>query len=121
MGLDRQPLPVGSGRPLVLAPPLGGALRRSKAAADAEGTGRPFAFTALNGALLDRNNIRRRHFAEVCKRAEITGRSPHDLRHTMTSHAVVRPRNAGQQKEAAPFLSGGADVNGADPQNRPAA
>ncbi|MFY9884688.1 MAG: site-specific integrase, partial [Candidatus Cybelea sp.] len=65
------------------------ALRRRKAAADAEGHGSPFVFTTPRGALLDRNNVRRRHFAEVCKRAEITDLRPHDLRHTMTSHAIA--------------------------------
>jgi integrase len=65
------------------------ALGRRKAAADSEGHRSPFVFTAPNGALLDRNNVRRRHFAEVCKQAKITGLRPHDLRHTMTSHAIA--------------------------------
>jgi integrase len=65
------------------------ALGRGRVAADAEGHGSPFVFTSPDGALLARNNVRRRHFAEVCKRAEITGLRPHDLRHTMTSHAIA--------------------------------
>ncbi|HEY6485370.1 MAG TPA: site-specific integrase [Candidatus Cybelea sp.] len=64
------------------------AMRRRRAAASAEGHKSQFCFTTPAGRLLDRNNVRRRHFAEVCKRAEIVGLRPHDLRHTMTSHAI---------------------------------
>jgi integrase len=65
------------------------ALRRRQDVAAAEGHGSAFVFTTPKGALLDRNSIRRSHFAEVCKRAEIVGLRPHDLRHSMTSHAIA--------------------------------
>lgn len=65
------------------------ALRRRHKAAKREGHGSPFCFTSPSGQLLDRNNVRRRHFFSVCKQAGINGLRPHDLRHSMTSHAIA--------------------------------
>ncbi len=65
------------------------ALQRRERAASRESHKSPFIFTTPSGALVDRNNVRRRHFAAVCERAEISGLRPHDLRHSMTSHAIA--------------------------------
>ena len=58
------------------------ALERRRAAAIREGHGSTFVFTTATGAFLSRTNMRRRNFAEVCKKAEITGLTIHGLRHT---------------------------------------
>jgi integrase len=73
----------------VLGPTVVEALRRRLAAADAEGHGSPFIFTDDHGRFLNRTYIRRRHFDKVCKAAAISGVHPHDLRHTMASHALA--------------------------------
>jgi integrase len=46
-------------------------------------------FTDERGAFLNRTYVRRRHFQKVAEAAGITGVHPHDLRHTMTSHALA--------------------------------
>lgn len=64
------------------------ALRRRRLSADSESHSSPFIFTSPSGQLLDRSNVRRRHFSKICEQAEIVGLRPHDLRHSMTSHAI---------------------------------
>jgi integrase len=80
---------ASSQRDIVISGTTLDSLRRRRAAADVAGHGSEFVFTTPTGRLLDRNNVRRRHFAEVCKKAEIKGLRPHDLRHSMTSHAIA--------------------------------
>lgn len=65
------------------------ALRRRLQTAKAEGHKSEFVFTDGEGRFLGRTYLRRRHFEKVCKAAGISGVHPHDLRHTMTSHAIA--------------------------------
>lgn len=57
--------------------------------AKAEGHKSEFVFTDGEGRFLGQTYLRRRHFEKVCKAAGISGVHPHDLRHTMTSHAIA--------------------------------
>ena len=64
------------------------ALERRRAAASREGHGSAFVFTTATGAFLGRSNMRRRNFAEVCKKAEITDFTIHGLRHSWSVTSV---------------------------------
>jgi integrase len=81
----------GSLREVYMDEELIAALRRRGEAAAEEGHGSPFVFTTGTGAFLSRTNLRRRNFAEVCKRAEIADFTIHGLRHTwsVTSAPIV--------------------------------
>lgn len=65
------------------------ALQRRRQTANREGHRSPLVFTTRTGGFPSRTNLRRREFAEVCKRAEISGLRIHDLRHSMTAHAIA--------------------------------
>ncbi|HZY95643.1 MAG TPA: site-specific integrase [Candidatus Cybelea sp.] len=78
-----------SRREIVVGKVVADALRRRQRAADQEGHKSPFCFTSATGELLNRTYIRRRHFQKVCRAANITELHPHDLRHTMTAHALA--------------------------------
>jgi integrase len=78
-----------SRREIVVGKVAAEALQRRQQAADKEGHKSPFCFTSPTGELLGRTYIRRRHFEKVREAAKIAGLHPHDLRHTMTSHALA--------------------------------
>ena len=78
-----------SRRVIVVGPSVVEALRRRQAAARDEGHKSSFCFTTPEGDLLNRTYIRRRHFRKICEAAKISKVHPHDLRHTMTSHAIA--------------------------------
>jgi integrase len=69
------------------------ALRRRRKVALKEGHGSPYLFTTTTGHFISRTNLRSRHFAKVCERAEITGLTIHSLRHKFTSEAVDKGKS----------------------------
>ena len=80
---------AGSRRLVTLGPVAVRALRERRRQADAETHGSKLVFPTLAGTPLRRSNLRRSHFVPICERAGIEGLRIHDLRHSMTSLALL--------------------------------
>jgi integrase len=78
-----------SRRKIIVGKIVVAALKRRMRVARDEGHESEFVFTDTEGKFLNRTYLRRRHFNKVCKAAELDGVHPHDLRHTMASHAIA--------------------------------
>lgn len=79
----------GSRRLVTIGALAAKALKVRKRAAEREDHESELIFPTTIGTPLRRSNLRRSHFIPICKAAEIEGLRIHDLRHTMTSLALV--------------------------------
>jgi len=66
------------------------ALEDRRAASIREDHGSEFVFSTTTGSALRRENLRRSHFAPICAKAKLGHFRIHDLRHTMTSLALLQ-------------------------------
>jgi integrase len=80
-----------SKRRVYLGPMAVDALRQrlKDARAERHDSANDFVFCSTSGRAMSQNNLRRRHFAPILKRAGLVGITPHTLRHTSTSLGVA--------------------------------